>query len=129
MTVAIDVDLDDDFMRLAVRHIVGLESETVLAAQHGIDRTQNVRQFAFESYRIECAATLFRERLHGVIGLQERHPVDWNSADVGASAGIHVVTELLDEHLSGAHDVNRNSRILNNLARLIHVDLAEGVEA
>src|SRR5712671_1267635 len=41
LAIAIDVDLDDDLVRLAVMNIFRLEAQTVLAAQHGVDRAEH----------------------------------------------------------------------------------------
>src|SRR5205807_8219555 len=56
LPVAVDVDFHYDLVRLSVMNIVRFECQTVLAAQHRVDRAEYVGQLAFESYRIKSSA-------------------------------------------------------------------------
>src|SRR5262245_1575651 len=123
------VDLDLDLATLSLPPGVGRRvTQAVFVAHHRLDCLQRGGDFAGEGNRDVFAASGIGEGLQRVLSLQHGHPVERDAADVGSLPGIEKLVKLLHEQIARAKDVNRHPGILDDLSRLVLVDLAEGVE-
>ena len=109
LTVAVNVNLHQDLMRFSVTNITRIEAETVLTAEHSINRVENVGQFAFESYRVIAATGLFRKGLQNVVRLDEAHAVEWDTENVFALSGVEKLIVFLQKEIAGSNDINRHA--------------------
>src|SRR6185369_14725568 len=61
--VAIDINLHQDLVRLAVSRVSGIKAEAVLIAQQRVDGLEYALYLAFEGHRVVAAACVFGEGL------------------------------------------------------------------
>src|SRR5262245_14864943 len=123
-------DLDLDLATLALPPGVGRRvTQAVFVAHQRLDRLQRAGDFARESDRDVFAAGRIGEGLQRVFSLQKGHPVERDAADVSSAPRIVILVVLLHEQLARAEHVDRHPGILDDLSRLVEIDLAECVEA
>src|ERR1043166_3261422 len=128
LAVAVHVHLDLDLVALAIVALADAVGEAVLVAHERVDGLQRRGQLAGEGDGEVGPARLFGEGAQGVSGLEHGHPAGRGRA-AEAVFGRQVVAVLFEEQLARADDVDGDAGVLDDLARLVVVDLAEGVNA
>src|SRR6266508_3085321 len=125
-TVAIYIDADLELVLLAVVDIAGVKRKAVLAAQERIDRTKDLREFAWEGNRVIDATAFTGKCFSFVLCLKKGH-ASRHSCQSVRSWKVGLI--LFIEQFTGADYVDGNTSILRNLASVSVINLAKGVDA
>src|SRR6266436_7184275 len=124
LTVAVDVDLYNNFVLFAVSDLTRVVAQTVLASKERIDAAKGIWNLAFEGYRVIGSASLFSKSCESILRLQKCHPARHTRKAVGCREPIAI---LLKEKIASSYDIDRNTGVFGDLSDLSVIYLRECV--